>query len=74
LLRKELVDAKTKLFATEARQFGEQWGGVDLQDQPACATADDLDVRSMDRRQDLIEGFVVAAAILASSCLTQDVA
>ena len=73
LLRNELVDAKSDLVAAEAGQFREQRCRIDLEHELAGATADHLHVGSLRCREDLVQGFVVAAPLLASSCLTQDV-
>lgn len=73
LLRNELVDAKSDLVAAEAGQFREQRCRIDLEHELAGATADHLHVGSLGSREDLVQGFVVAAPLLAASCLAQDV-
>jgi len=74
LLRKKLVDAKTDLVASESGQLGEQGRRIDLEHELATATTDHLAMWPLCWRQDLVQRFVVAAALLASPYLTEDVA
>ena len=74
LLRKELVDAQSDLVAAEAGEFREQGSGIDLDDEPPSAAADDLAVRAQAWLEDLVERPVVRAAALAATCLPQDIA
>ena len=55
LLRKELVDGESDLVATEARQFGVKRRGIDFHDEFAGTAAENLAMRPVLGRQDLIE-------------------
>jgi hypothetical protein len=55
LLGHQLVDAPAQLLAAEGGQFGEQRRRVELEGQLAVAKADDLAVRPLRLRQDLVE-------------------
>jgi hypothetical protein len=70
----ELVDALADLFASEARQLGEQRCRIDFEHELAGATADHVAVWAKQLTQDLVEGIVVGAAVLVRSRLPQDVA
>jgi hypothetical protein len=69
-LDEQFVDPPTQLLAAEARQLGEQGRRIDGERQLAVAKADHLAVRSLGRRQDLVErGVQVTPAPLPAGLL-----